>query len=370
VKTLRRMVATLAVGVLAAGGFLVTTASPASAHGVTLIPGARTYLCWLDGIQSNGQIIPSNPACRDAVAQSGDTPLYNWFAVLDSNAAGRTVGYVPDGTICSAGNRSPYNFAPYNMARTDWPATRLTSGGSIRMRHSNWAHHPGRFDLYITRNGWNQTRPLAWSDLEPTPFFSITNPPQVGGPGTVEGYYDFGVVGLPGGKTGRHLILAHWIRADSNENFYSCSDVIFDGGNGELVGVRQGNTSPPPSSPPPSSPPPSSPPPSSPPGPGGCAVAATVQTQWGNGYVIQPVTVTNSGSTTITGWSVTFTMPAGHSVTGQWNATFSPSGQTITARNFGYNGTLAPGQSTSFGFQASRPNGNTATPTGYACSTG
>jgi hypothetical protein len=36
----------------------------------------------------------------------------------------------------------------------------------------------------------------------------------------------------------------------------------------------------------------------------------------------------------------------------------------------GHNANLAPGASTSFGFQASRPSGNTATPTGYTCATG
>jgi endo-1,4-beta-xylanase len=32
-----------------------------------------------------------------------------------------------------------------------------------------------------------------------------------------------------------------------------------------------------------------------------------------------------------------------------------------------YNGNLGPGTSTSFGFQVNRPNGNTQTPTGFAC---
>ena len=34
-------------------------------------------------------------------------------------------------------------------------------------------------------------------------------------------------------------------------------------------------------------------------------------------------------------------------------------GQTVTARNVSHNGTLAPGGSGTFGFQVSRPNGNT-----------
>ncbi|WP_344492917.1 cellulose binding domain-containing protein, partial [Nonomuraea monospora] len=100
---------------------------------------------------------------------------------------------------------------------------------------------------------------------------------------------------------------------------------------------------------------------------GACSATATVQTQWGNGYVIQPLTITNTGTSTITTWTVTFTLPAGHTLTGSWNATITTSGQTITARSAAHNGTLAAGASTSFGFQASRPNGNTALPSGYTC---
>ncbi|WP_090945411.1 endo-1,4-beta-xylanase [Nonomuraea jiangxiensis] len=103
------------------------------------------------------------------------------------------------------------------------------------------------------------------------------------------------------------------------------------------------------------------------PGPGGCTATGTVQTQWSNGYVVQPVTVTNTGTSAKSGWTVTVTLPAGHTVTGSWNAALSVSGQTVTARNMGYNGNLAPNAGTTFGFQVSRPNGDTQTPSGYTC---
>jgi chitodextrinase len=101
---------------------------------------------------------------------------------------------------------------------------------------------------------------------------------------------------------------------------------------------------------------------------GTCSATPTVQSQWGTGYVIQPLTITNTSTSTITGWTVTFTLPAGHTLTGSWNGTATVSGQTVTIRNVSHNGTLAPGASTtSLGFQASRPNGNTALPSGYTC---
>jgi len=83
---------------------------------------------------------------------------------------------------------------------------------------------------------------------------------------------------------------------------------------------------------------------------------------------MQPNTVTNVGTTTLNGWTVTFTLPAGHTVTGSWNATVTVSGQTVTARGIpGQNATLGAGTSTTWGFQASRPDGDTAVPSSAAC---
>ncbi|MEV0308098.1 glucuronyl esterase domain-containing protein [Nonomuraea fuscirosea] len=106
------------------------------------------------------------------------------------------------------------------------------------------------------------------------------------------------------------------------------------------------------------------------PGPatGGCTALATVQTQWATGYVVQPLTITNTGTSAIGGWTVTFTLPAGHTLTGSWNVAATVSGQTVTFRNAAHNGSLAPGAATtSVGFQATRPNGDTALPSGYTC---
>ncbi|MEV5324559.1 glycoside hydrolase family 3 N-terminal domain-containing protein [Nonomuraea sp. NPDC052634] len=99
----------------------------------------------------------------------------------------------------------------------------------------------------------------------------------------------------------------------------------------------------------------------------GCTVTPSTQSQWGTGYVIQ-ATVANTGTSSRTSWTVTFTLPAGHTITGSWNAEVSVSGRTVTARNAPHNGTLGAGESTSFGFQATRPDGDTSLPTSYTCS--
>ncbi|MBO3748501.1 endo-1,4-beta-xylanase [Streptosporangiaceae bacterium NEAU-GS5] len=101
-----------------------------------------------------------------------------------------------------------------------------------------------------------------------------------------------------------------------------------------------------------------------------CTATPTVQTQWSTGYVINPLTVTNTSSTTITSWTVTFTLPPGHVLTGSWNVQASTSGQIVTFHSLSFNGTIPPGGSVNgMGFQASRPAGNTALPTSYTCTT-
>lgn len=206
--------------------------SPASAHGVAMVPGSRTYLCYQDLIAHSSSQMPANPACADAVRATGTTPLYNWFAVLESNGGGRTKGFIPDGEICSGGHTGPFNFSSYNAARADWPKTHLTAGSTIQVQYSNWAAHPGTFNVYITKDGWSPTKLLAWDDL--TLIKSVTNPPQSGRAGADGGHYYWDLT-LPSGKTGQHELFIHWIRSDSQENFYSCSDIVFDGGHGEVT---------------------------------------------------------------------------------------------------------------------------------------
>ncbi|MGW0217492.1 cellulase family glycosylhydrolase [Micromonospora chokoriensis] len=75
----------------------------------------------------------------------------------------------------------------------------------------------------------------------------------------------------------------------------------------------------------------------------------SVTNNWGNGYQGQ-VTVTNNTSTQITGWRVEFDLPSSSSVSQSWNAQQTTSGSRYTFTNVSWNGTLAAGASTSFGF--------------------
>ncbi|NGO68267.1 lytic polysaccharide monooxygenase [Streptomyces sp. SB3404] len=214
-------------------GLYALTTGTAEAHGAPMNPGSRTYLCWKHSLSDTGEIKPTNPACQAALDQSGATSFYNWFAVLRSDGAGRTEGYIPDGELCSGGTGGPYDFTGFNLPRTDWPFTHLTAGAEMEFRYNAWAAHPGTFRLYVTEDGYDPSQPLTWADVEDQPFMEVTDPPQEGPVGSEDGYYHWNGR-LPQGKEGRHVIYMVWERSDSQETFYSCSDVSFDGGSGEV----------------------------------------------------------------------------------------------------------------------------------------
>lgn len=79
--------------------------------------------------------------------------------------------------------------------------------------------------------------------------------------------------------------------------------------------------------------------------------------QWDDGYVATYV-VRNTGGETTHSWTVSFSLPAGDTVTGLWNGVMTKQGNQVTVRNDDWNGTLTPGSSTDFGFQVSGTGGD------------
>ncbi|MHC0433510.1 lytic polysaccharide monooxygenase auxiliary activity family 9 protein [Streptomyces sp. O3] len=203
--------APLTAAALAAAVAVPLTSSPASAHGAVFNPVSRVAACYAEGPER-----PQSQVCKDLVADSGTQPLYDWNEVNLANAAGRHQELIPDGKLCSAG-RTKYR--ALDWARTDWPTTAV-SPGDFDFRFRVTAPHRGHMTVYITKEGFDPTQPLKWSDLDETPIAThrTTRTP----PG---GYYAF-----PGNlptRTGRHIIYKVWQRDDSAEAFYSCSDVTF-----------------------------------------------------------------------------------------------------------------------------------------------
>lgn len=340
----RRGAATVltAIALLMAGLLTATlNAPPASAHGALMKPGSRTFFCWQDGLSPQGNIVPKNSACAGAVAQSGDNSLYNWFSVLRSDGAGRTRGFIADGQLCSGGNPS---FAGYDRTG-NWPLTHLTSGSNFSFSYNAWAAHPGWFYLYVTKAGWNPDQPLRWDDLEDQPFLTADHPQVTGSVGSVDAQYKWSGA-FPSNKTGRHIIYSVWKRSDSAETFYGCSDVTFDGGNGEVTGVGVVDNPPNPGDPP----------------NGACTATWATTGSWNGGYQAE-VTVRNPGTSTLSGWRVGWTIPSGQTINSVWNGTLTTDSLATqaTVANVGWNGSIPAGTTRSFGLTANTT-GSTAAP--------
>jgi glycosyl hydrolase family 12/cellulose binding protein with CBM2 domain len=109
-----------------------------------------------------------------------------------------------------------------------------------------------------------------------------------------------------------------------------------------------------------------SPPSASPASPGdACSGTYSVVSSWPGGFQGQ-VVVTNTASATLNSWQLGWTFPGSQAVSSLWNGSFTQSGGHVTVTNQSYNGTLAPGASTTVGFTASYAGSNTAPP-GVSC---
>jgi endo-1,4-beta-xylanase len=85
---------------------------------------------------------------------------------------------------------------------------------------------------------------------------------------------------------------------------------------------------------------------------------------WNTGLT-DNITITNTGTTPVNGWTLNFGLASGQTITGGWSATYSPTSGQVVATNVGYNATIPPGGSTTIGFQANH-NGNAAAPSGFS----
>jgi predicted carbohydrate-binding protein with CBM5 and CBM33 domain len=362
----KKIMATAGATVLGVVAFaVVSSRDTVQAHGGMTFPSTRTHACYVNGRAggNGGDLDPTNPACRDAIAAGGKDALWNWFGNLLPDAGDRHRQVVPDGKLCGPGA----TFDAYNMARADWPTTNLQPGAMVTFRYNAWAPHPGTWYQYVTRDGFDVTAgPLRWSDLEPVPFNQVTNPP-INGSGPEGAEYTW-PVRLPN-KTGRHIIYSIWERSDSPEAFYNCSDVNFGGTSSPTTPTtaspapttpttgtppttaRPTTTAPVPTTAPSTTAPPMTttvpaPTTTSPaPIPGGCAATSRLESSWPGGFQAT-VTVRNTGTSSLSGWRVGLGHPSGVSITQGWSGTFD--GMTVT--HAPWNGAIAPGQSVTFGY--------------------
>jgi len=186
-------------------------ATPALAHGAPTAPVSRVVACSPEGGSSTG-----TAACRAAIAANG-APFTAWDNLRVAGVGGRDRQLIPDGQLCSGGLPA---YKGLDLARSDWPSTRLTPGASMTMTYSSTIPHTGTFKLYLTKQGYDPTKPLAWSDLPSKPFAQVTDP------ALTNGAYHFRAK-LPADRTGRQMLYTIWQNSSTTDTYYSCSDVMF-----------------------------------------------------------------------------------------------------------------------------------------------
>ena len=81
-------------------------------------------------------------------------------------------------------------------------------------------------------------------------------------------------------------------------------------------------------------------------------VTYNILSDWGTGFNAS-ITITNTGTTPINGWTLGFTFPGNQKITDGWNATWSQDGQNATAKSQSFNATINPGGSFQIGFNGS-----------------
>jgi len=222
-RTTAHRTAALAASVTSALLLGMWAAAPAPAHGAPTDPVSRVFACSPDGGSPSG-----SAACKAAVAANG-APFTAWDNLRVANVNGRDRQTIPDGKLCSGGLSA---YRGLDLARSDWPSTELTPGGTLTMRYVSTIPHTGTFKLYLTKPGYDPSQPLTWSDLPTEPFAEVTDP------ALTDGAYRISAK-LPADRTGRQLLYTIWQNSSTADTYYSCSDVVFptakSAGSGEAV---------------------------------------------------------------------------------------------------------------------------------------
>ncbi|MFZ1855345.1 MAG: lytic polysaccharide monooxygenase, partial [Candidatus Nanopelagicales bacterium] len=320
-KLFRWLVALLAVTLPAA--FLVgAVAAPASAHGSVDTPASRLYSCFFLHPASWGQ--PSdNPMCQKLWDEPNSYPMYDWMSDNDFAADSNSEATIPDGKLCSGGNPA---FAVVDTPSSQWPTTefRPDADGKYTVSWTNNAPHPAKYyRTYLTKQGFDPSKALKWSDLE---LVNETGP-MAAAPTT---HYR---MALPA-RTGQHVMYTIWQRSDSKEAFFSCSDVTLGASGTPTPSPSSSGTATP--SPTTATPSPSGTttamPSGSPTMPGmGAAVMAHVEedSSWATGWCGK-IAVHNASEHRVRPLTIAFEMPVGSTLRSTWNGTSTTNGNVVT----------------------------------------
>ncbi|AEB43182.1 MULTISPECIES: GH12 family glycosyl hydrolase domain-containing protein [Micromonospora] len=364
---------------LAAAGLLAASSVVAVALGGTA--AADTVICEQYGstVIQNRYVVQNNK--WGTTAQQCINVTSNGFEITTQNGSNPTNGaptaYPSVFLGCHYTNCSPGTNLPIQVSQIS------SATSSINYRYVSNAIYNASYDIWLDpspkRDGVNQMEIMIWLNRQGSiqPIGSPVGNANIDGRnwevwrGNNGGNNVISYV-APSAISSANLNLLAFINDTRNRGAITNSWYLtsiqagfepWQGGAGLAVtnfsaAVNGGGNNPPPTTTPPPS------------GSGACAVKYTANS-WNNGFTAD-VQITNTGSSTINGWTLAYSLPSGQQVTNSWNATVSQSGSSVTARNVGHNGTIPPGGTASFGYQGTL-NGAYANPTsftlnGTACS--
>ena len=220
------------------------------AHGALSYPESRQWMCSSGASPNKGTPWNGgdNPACK-AVADAGDQAIFtDWSSIAQGAAGGKISKWgegntlqahkniIGTGPICSGG-QSKYDGLNSTSFGWEAQATKINvNDQSKKFTYAVSAPHKtygdGYVDIYITNDKWHVGQKITFDDLNPTPichYKSVNgkSPMQTGetSNGEPSRFEDFTCEIPKTTSPGNHVLFAIWQRNDSDEAFYSCSDV-------------------------------------------------------------------------------------------------------------------------------------------------
>lgn len=368
-----------------AGAALLAFSAMSFGHGFVESPGARNYFCGaVTKPDQVGNGTARYPVCGDAFA--GDfNGGYSYMSVLNHHQGRKVLGPVAK-NVCGfdsetwQGGKTPWDKS------INWPVNNINGGSQVfTWDISNGPHFDDSSDFryWITKPGfvYQVGRELTWADFEDQPFcdlpYNDDNPGAYPNVRTDKGAARVHTTCTIPARTGRHVIYAEWGREPPTyERFHGCIDVqIGGGGNTSSAPVMSSSrasvapssaarssvaVSSTPASTPASSRPSTNTSSSAPNNTAGLSCTYVVTNSWGTGFT-GAIRVSNTGTSSRSGWTASWQYAGSNRITNAWNSTFSGS-NPYTATNLGWNGTLAAGQSIEIGFQGNTNGGTVETP--------
>jgi chitin-binding protein len=379
------------------GAVLLAFSALTFGHGFVDSPGARNYFC--GKVTKPDEVLNGTaryPVCGDAFANDFNGG-YSYMSVLNHHGGRKALGPVAK-NVCGfdsetwKGGKTPWDNS------INWPVNNINAGTQVfSWDISNGPHFDDTSDFrYKPGFTYQVGRELTWADFEDQPFcdlpYNDDNPGAYPNVRAEKGNAHIHTTCTVPSRSGRHVIYAEWGREPPTlERFHGCIDVQIGGGGASstpatsssrssvtpvsssrssvapasssrssVVPSSSSRSSVAPSSTPASSVPASSRASSSTANNAGLSCTYVVTNSWNTGFT-GVIRVTNTGTSTISGWSASWQFSGGNRLTNSWNANVSGS-NPYSATNLGWNGTLDGGKTAEFGFQGDTNGGTTETP--------